>query len=757
MLESVSCGIKQWFTDSETTQSLGAVQDLLSEPFSDTCSSRPAYMDEALKHANSLVPPLDVHTSHEARVPADVFADLEIFDAYRTSESTTTCPYPGEGPVNLDASTETVFGCIDKTQLRGSRAYLRSLLLKPTSDYACLSGRHAALAALQEKLACSSAATDALLAEMAKLERDVAWLYRPQEQELEALHDMTYFHGWFLSHLNSSSACLTALNLYKIVVSPLIGILSPVVYFILPFAILRMHYGVRIPFKTYIAMLWRSFVAAGSGFLSPHSQLGQLGQSPANGSWIKYLSCGFSLVFYFQSLFTSFEISKTLHNICSIIVQRMNRVSAFFSKGIELLQTFWRDDHMGAFFQAPQVTDVCNYHPDVDVTTSNFQLWSNFGRELKAFRTFDHTSHAVLLRRIYVTDTLLSIVRLRSVPGYCRADFIAPGIQQGPTLQVSGGWHPCIPYDVNIKNDYGMGGQSPPGMMLTGPNAGGKSTLLKSMMLAALLAQTLLTVPARSLRLTPFSYLNSHVNVPDCKGRASLFEAEMNRAKCNVENLRSLKASDAVAPIIAHTNTTSPSNSRPRYAFIIMDEIFSSTNPVEGIAGGYAVAKNLAETGLCLCAISTHFTYLCKLAKRTGLYTNWQMPVDHQQEKRNNLKNITHVANITNIAYPYKLQRGVCQQYIALELLRRTNFDKAILDDAVAIKDEMMMGKGITTPGPLQRYNHTGKQRRKKTPTANVVVEPTDQDKEHTRTTKNPDPKTIKKTIKTGNEATTLT
>jgi DNA mismatch repair ATPase MutS len=41
------------------------------------------------------------------------------------------------------------------------------------------------------------------------------------------------------------------------------------------------------------------------------------------------------------------------------------------------------------------------------------------------------------------------------------------------------------------------------------------------------------------------------------------------------------------------------------------------------------------------------------------------------------------------IKFPYKLQRGVSKQYIALELLRKNGFDQDILDEALQIKKKL--------------------------------------------------------------------
>lgn len=641
--------MKTWLVDSDTVDKMHHLEGLAKETLDDAACSLPSYSVDALKRVHghggiSATPRAADASQGMCSVPVDVFEDLEVFEAYRSSTEPSS------------ASATTVAEAIDKTRLAGSKHYLHALLRKPIAGYDCLLKRQLALERLKEKYAENRERTDAMLSGMLTLERDVLWMFRSMDEEMDALHEIAYFRAWFMSTLNGSAPCLTALNLYKIVGSPLIGILSPLMYFIIPYAVLRLRFNVRLPFRTYIFLMWKSFT-------SPQSILSSPGSSSTQG-WIKLISCGFSMLFYFQSLFSSFEVSSTLRKICGMLVSRMRRVQAFLSKAQALLQLYWDDESIASWFACAPCGDTlaparCDDGTAAAESDNAFSLFSNFGVHLKAFHQFDHRANGKLLSKVYVVDCLLSIIRLRECPGFCRAD-VLPTKNAFPKLSVRGGWHPCIPFESNVKNSYvmGGGGSAPPGMMLTGPNAGGKSTLLKSMMISALMAQSLLTAPAASIQLTPFLYLNSHVNVPDCKGRTSLFEAEMNRAKANLDALKRLAASE-------HPE---------RFAFIIMDEIFSSTNPVEGIAGGYAVAKNIASTGTCICAISTHFTYLSKLAKKTGLYSNWQMPVAMAQDR---------------FEYPYKLRKGVCRQYIALELLKRTQFGDAIVKDAIEIKKQM--------------------------------------------------------------------
>jgi MutS domain V len=687
-------GIKSIMLDKTTAELVQQVDSVLQDCPSGAPSAEVAYMEDALARIHSVdYGFLDVAGSNRADVPAEVFSDVEMFQAYRSTDPSTPA-----GPEH------TVFGALDRTRLAGSGRYLADLLRRPLASAAELQARQHALRKLDGLVDAQRSRVEELLRILRRNERHVLWIYRPMDDELAAVHEIAFFRTFFTSRMNSSGACLTALNLYRIIGSPLIGLLSPVVYFLVPFFILRTRFRVRIPFKTYVGILWRSCLGGAGAAIGGGVGGGLRGLGGGSGSsgWFRYVSMAFSLVFYFQGLFTSFEISSTLRKICGVLVGKMKMVGAFFAAARELLQITWEpqtivapwfsaNTHAAAPITAPTTMPI--WGPDGAASDKGeegtFSILSNFGEHLRAFRDFDRRVHGAVVNRVYAVDALMSVLRLYSGSGahnsmsttaspqadrksttdlFCAASFVAKKPSPGyPALRADGVWHPCLDPARVARNSLEVGGRSPPGFLLTGPNAGGKSTLLKAALLAALLAQSLTIAPCSVLELTPFTYINSHMNVPDCKGSSSLFEAEMKRAKSNI---------DAIRRVASEAGRRGGQGS----CLLVMDEIFSSTNPVEGIAGAYSVAKNLVQGGDSLCMVSTHFAYLSKLAKRTGLYANWQMPVSIARAP----------CGRTRIDYLYRLQPGVSRQYIAIELLKLNDFDEAVVDDAMRVKGEML-------------------------------------------------------------------
>ena len=109
-----------------------------------------------------------------------------------------------------------------------------------------------------------------------------------------------------------------------------------------------------------------------------------------------------------------------------------------------------------------------------------------------------------------------------------------------------------------------------------------------------------------------------------------------------------------------------------------MDEIFSCTNPVEAVAGAFAVCKKMASYPTNILIFTTHFNYLTKLAKeRKHSFINYRMETKYDEDTN-------------NIMFTYKFEKGVNKYLLALELLKKSGFDDDIVDDAINIKKLLM-------------------------------------------------------------------
>jgi len=184
-------------------------------------------------------------------------------------------------------------------------------------------------------------------------------------------------------------------------------------------------------------------------------------------------------------------------------------------------------------------------------------------------------------------------------------------------------------------------------IIITGPNGSGKSTYIKSVTECIILAQTIGVVPAREFSLTPFAHISTYLNIPDCQGKESLFQAEMNRCYQQLETLRAAEESG-------------------EFSFNIMDEIFVSTNYQEGMSGAYAVINQMCRFNKCLNIITTHFDKLANME---------ELPVGRKYFDIDILED-------GQVAKDYKIREGVSRKHMALRLLRNRGFSDEIIKDA---------------------------------------------------------------------------
>lgn len=201
-------------------------------------------------------------------------------------------------------------------------------------------------------------------------------------------------------------------------------------------------------------------------------------------------------------------------------------------------------------------------------------------------------------------------------------------------------WHPLIDADQVVCNDLYMGNQSShANLIITGPNAGGKTTALMASIINIIFAQTLGIAPCSSLQMTPFAKIHSSLDITtNLKERLSLFAAEMDRAK---------KLKNSIMSCTPEQKT-----------FTIVDELFTGT--VESVASeiGFQFATILGSMKNSMMIITTHIKHLTKLEEETDYFTNYKVADANIDENG-------------SISYPFKLVKGISDQNIAAHMMQQ--------------------------------------------------------------------------------------
>ncbi len=616
-----SIDLKNLLLDKEGKEKIEVLQELTQQ--------RTSY---DLEKVNECIVKQIPHCQTLCEVGKDVFTDLEVLVPYKA-----------------EASGQTIAQHLCPTNLIGSKLYINETLTTPLSCIVHLRKRQGifkrCLGIIESLKNQSEPDTYMLFQEMKKYENDVLWLVEGSSPEVASLYDMVYFTNIFLRKLNSSDISLTSLSIYRMAISPLMGFITPIAYVLVTYAVLRIKLGLSISFLKFI-QLFGKMILSGTSIM---------GSTPLLTK-ISYLSYAFSIFFYFQGLFNSIEISKMVYNITKMLTTRMNNVIKYIQLGKQLHDLLWDDNITTYLYPDASVaimSDSLDYFKSF--STTSFSICHNFGKQLKIFKYFKTIDYIPFFKRLYMIEAVHVFTDLVHSNRLCFTEYDES--TDKPNINVRGFFHPCLSKDTIVANDLQIGGTQPNNMILTGPNAGGKSTVIKSTVICVLLSQTIGMSNALFCKMTPFTYINTQINIPDCKGKESLFEAEMYRSKHNLEKLKLRERG---------------------FSLIAMDEIFNSTNPIEGIAGAFAIARNMSKYKFNISIISTHYTYLTKLKKECeGSFTNYKM-------------NVNINATTNEITFPYKLSKGTSRQYIALELLRKNNFDEDIIADALEIKAHLL-------------------------------------------------------------------
>lgn len=183
-------------------------------------------------------------------------------------------------------------------------------------------------------------------------------------------------------------------------------------------------------------------------------------------------------------------------------------------------------------------------------------------------------------------DALLSLAKVSAAPGYCWPDFLP---SHKPVLDIAEGRHPMLDQTLAergdvayIPNSVALG--NPARLMLvSGPNMGGKSTLLRQTCLIAVLAQIGCRVPAQRCRMTLVDRIFTRVGASDriLSGQSTFF----------VELAET-------ASILLNATT---------HSLCILDELGRGTATFDGTAIAHAVTDHLVTKVCCRAMFATHY------------------------------------------------------------------------------------------------------------------------------------------------------
>lgn len=251
-----------------------------------------------------------------------------------------------------------------------------------------------------------------------------------------------------------------------------------------------------------------------------------------------------------------------------------------------------------------------------------------------------------------IKDSLLTISYVDTV--FARAKYSIEIIGSFPTIKndldfhINDARHPVLlkklGRDKTIPLNFKLDEQRV--IVITGPNAGGKTVVLKTIGLLSLLLQSGIHIP-----VDPDSNFHLFNNVLVDIGDEQSLEDDLSTFSSHLTNLKNILS-------VSDENT-----------LVLLDEVGTGTDPTEGSALASAVLLKLRDKGALVFA-STHHGSLKLIANSESGFINAAMEFDHEQLKPT-----------------YKFKLGIPGSSYAFEIARRIGVDEKLIDTAAGMMD----------------------------------------------------------------------
>ena len=229
-----------------------------------------------------------------------------------------------------------------------------------------------------------------------------------------------------------------------------------------------------------------------------------------------------------------------------------------------------------------------------------------------------------------------------------RRRYVRPTLHEGDEIEIKNGRHPVIeafstrPF---VANDLVMNNSTHRLIVITGPNMGGKSTILRQTALIAVLAQTGSFVPASHARMPLFDRVWTRVGASDdLAGGRSTFMVEM-------------------------TETSAIVRGATARSLVLLDEVGRGTATFDGLSLAWAIAEYLHDSPRhgSKTLFATHYHELTELAARLAGAKNFRIRVAETD---------------SGVTFLHQLEEGAASKSYGIEVARLAGVPPEILDRA---------------------------------------------------------------------------
>lgn len=462
------------------------------------------------------------------------------------------------------------------------------------------------------------------------------------------------FIEWnMFKYLNDSSLFLELLSLGSIL-SPLVSLVVPILFLVLPFVILKIQ-GAPIDFQGYLGVLKH---------VAKNHFIGKAIMGIQSMSVDKLIYVGLMFMLYLMQVYQNVVLCARFYQNTRQMNQDLIQLRDFCHHSIVSMNVFVEQSRNLPSYQTfcGIVLDKCAvlgiiYKELLSITPFRIGMEKagGLGYMLKQYYTL-HDNQEFRTAIQYAVGFEGYMDNLRGVSKHLLAGRVAlistdsssDSITQGSITHFRKQYYPALLASTSgkvVRNDVVLDKN----MIITGPNASGKTTFLKTTAINIIFTQQVGCgfYHKGSCLPKPYTHIHSYLNIPDTSERDSLFQAEARRCKDIID-------------IVEHGGENA-------HHFSIFDELYSGTNPKEATKAAYAFLNYLSQRPNVDFILTTHYVDVCrKFKKKSKHVRNYKMMVVQNKDTR-------------TMKYTYRIKGGISKIEGAGHILEEMNYPKEIM------------------------------------------------------------------------------
>lgn len=440
--------------------------------------------------------------------------------------------------------------------------------------------------------------------------------------------------------LNSIIGFLQFLALYNIC-SPLFSLLSPFMGLIVPYFMFYLK-GIRMSFSTYMKMvktmvlnlpMVRNFLQFNKGNLQQKVYA------------LVYL------FFYGMSIYNNVNSCIHFYKNTNFMIDFNSKYFSFLSQGDELIHHVHEQTKTLPSFSRFN-EDLLKYQKEVhkmqysivslNNTQQQYMKYGQIGLLMKSnFDMFyDESHHKCVMYLTYLNQYHRNIMDLAHL---VQNKSLNPcTFKSNHHTKMKKMYYIAHSAKESIKNNISLDKN----IIITGPNASGKTTLIKSTLINLFLSQSIGMGCYKKCKLHMYDHFHSYLNIPDTSNRDSLFQAEARRCKDIFEFIK---------------------KNKDKRHLCIFDEIYSGTNPQDAVLCADIYLKGMNQYKSCVdFVLTTHYLDLCKkFEEKESVIKNQQMDVNQESNE--------------DIQYTYVLKNGISEVHGGYQVLKDLEYPDELL------------------------------------------------------------------------------